>query len=758
MKIDFQKPRWWLNPIVFALLVLVLAFTLPGPEAHAQSVEIPTIDQLRDASNTTPQDASLKIMQGLFGVDSIAAPFEPGAPKTPLQQGVYVFNAVLFILIGVYSFIRFFEFILNTAATGHPLGADENSGWRGPIRWVFGIIGSAPIFSGYSLAQAMLLWTLSLGIGAANHTRDLAISSITNAQFLPEPAPTAAGASTPQSIEDIAMSAALFSICSADLTESNNSILYSDPGNTPPQFNPTYTGTKNSWSTTRTVAEWSGCGSIQLRRQEEGDKTTKDGSYAAIQYQEIAARAQKANEAALNQIAKGIPQIISAHWYNDGWSRTPDAPMLTTENIDALIDDIRKFAALTKDALRQNLTAALPADNQSQAEAISRLKDGGWLQTPSLYQTRSESEAAQLAALNAYALISDQTKYAEALITKNINGNQNLSFGLRHLLERKQATDPKSNGLCPVDRTSNGNCSIGQAILRNIAGAAATDNQSRIDPLMAAKYMGDTVMIIGETLLVSAALPLDKIPGVGAAASFLLGGAIEKAQGAAAVLGWVFLGVGALLAIYIPLIPFLTWVNAVISWFFSVLEALIQSGISLLTHLNPATNSSQFATGSSAKVYTSSLNLILRPTVMVLGFFAAAQALPYIGAWVYQAFFHVVGQIQGDSVTGLVSIIGFLLVFALLLFGLVQTTFSLVLIELPNRLLGILGGESATPAATVAVAGAAGAMVSGGGASLASEATSTARTALSRMTSPSSGEVRVPGGKAPTPTPAAPAK
>jgi len=748
-----------MTPVILVLLALLVAVSLGWPEgAYAQQIsDLPTIEQLQAASDTTPMDASKKILSGLLGVDRVASPFaEGGAPQTPLQKIMFIFNGLLFVLGGGYLGWRMLETVTRTATSGEMSWGSDKGGWREPIRLTLGIFGLVPIFSGFSLAQATLIWALSLGIGGANLAQEAMVDAVTSAQFLPEPAPTAEGATAPSTIAQAASAATIFAVCQGWREENDAMILGAAAAPSAPNLSPRTTE-NTGFAGTRQIVAWPGCGTLEMpgagNQKAEESVISSGHDYAAMAYRAVAARAQAAVQSAQNQIAQGVPAIVRAHWHEIGrWglengTRAPEAVAAS------LRDDIARFAALTQTELRKNLTAALPPDGSAaRAAAQARLTESGWMQTPLIYQIRAEAEGVQLAALNAYQ-VSVHPDPDLAVFTQKFQIGPYLA---ESLLNQAQAADVgDGGGWCPESlKTSSGNCSLGQAILRGVVDMAATDGQGRVDPLLAAKKIGDATMVLGQGALGVSAFPTSLLPGGFLAKkvmSFAVGDLLEKFQNGLAPIGWALLLAGMLLSLYIPLIPLITWASAVISWLFSVLEALLQSGVSLLAHFSPPGGGEQIFSGASAKVYLAALNLVLRPIVMVLGFFAACSALPYIGGWLLPLFFAVIGQVQGDSLTGLASIVGFIGILGVTLFGLVQTVFSLVLIELPNRLLVNLGGESSTPTAAISAAAAAGALTSAAG-----HAPSTAgiRSALGKSGG-GDAPARVPGGRPPAP-PAAP--
>lgn len=719
-KIDIHKPRWWLGPLCAVALILFLIY---APGAGAQGVsfsDLPTIQDFQNASNTTPIDASRKILTGILGVEDLenALVSAAGMPSTPLQSIFFVLNSLIFIVAGIYMVFRFISAIAVTAESGKYAGGDMESGgsvWR----WIVGIFGLVPAFSGYTLAQTCLIWMLSLGIGAANLARDHAVDMIANAQFLPQPAPSVEGAAAPATIDEIANAAAAFALCKGLRDERNGRII---DGEYPESIDlaADYVGLQKGWTTGREAARWNGCGSVQVAIREEAADDLHDGDQGAVMYSEIAERTRVATLTALNQIGDGVPRIVAQHYNNLSIERgtTP-----SEDDVNALLADIHAFSEQIKTSMRAELTQALPPGDADQQRAIRMIKDGGWMMSPMIYQVRAETEATIMSALNAYSLVVEPAADLKSIVS----GAQNdlRARTIQQFLVQKEQQEKTGKWFCPVDETSSGACSVGQSILKSIAGIA-TDDSGRVDPILASKKIGDFAMIAGQAALVAG--NLDTIAAVVPGAGFIAKTAIStfmSGSGLGPILntvGWFLLGIGMILAIYIPLLPFIVWTSAVIAWIFSVFETLVQSGLWMLAHLYPhPKDGAVILHGSAARGYATAMNLVLRPVLMVLGFFLASAGIVYIGSWFFDAYFRIVGSIQGSSTTGLMSIVGYLLILSLIIFGLVQTVFSLCVIEIPNRILGALGTNDSTPTAAVSAAAAIG--VATGAASLGRGAT-----------------------------------
>jgi len=94
----------------------------------------------------------------------------------------------------------------------------------------------------------------------------------------------------------------------------------------------------------------------------------------------------------------------------------------------------------------------------------------------------------------------------------------------------------------------------------------------------------------------------------------------------------VFFVAGFMLAYFLPLIPFFRFLFGILSWFLSLIEAIICMPLVALAHLNPEGDGLPGASGKTAYFFL--FNIFLRPILMVFGliaglliFFLAASAM-----------------------------------------------------------------------------------------------------------------------------------
>jgi conjugal transfer/type IV secretion protein DotA/TraY len=144
---------------------------------------------------------------------------------------------------------------------------------------------------------------------------------------------------------------------------------------------------------------------------------------------------------------------------------------------------------------------------------------------------------------------------------------------------------------------------------------------------------------------------------------------------------------GLLMAVYIPLIPFITWFGALISYATIFVESIAAAPLWGMAHLDPNGEGMGQRTQHG---YLFLLNMLLRPILMLVGFIAASALMIILGSILYVMFMPAMANVQGDSVTGLYSILAFLAIFWIVNLMLVQGGMNLIFV-IPDQVLNWLG-------------------------------------------------------------------
>jgi len=158
-----------------------------------------------------------------------------------------------------------------------------------------------------------------------------------------------------------------------------------------------------------------------------------------------------------------------------------------------------------------------------------------------------------------------------------------------------------------------------------------------------------------------------------------------------ALIGALF-SLGALLGIYVPLIPYIIYVSGAIGWFIACIEAMVAAPIVALGILSPGGQHDVLGKAEPAVGYM--LGLFLRPVLMVVGLMAGSLLAGVSVSLINAGFLHVVQSIM--SKPGFFELIIFISVYVSFVVTAISKSFSLIY-TIPDRLLLWIGMNHAAP-------------------------------------------------------------
>ncbi len=206
----------------------------------------------------------------------------------------------------------------------------------------------------------------------------------------------------------------------------------------------------------------------------------------------------------------------------------------------------------------------------------------------------------------------------------------------------------------------------------------ALEKLSTQDPIMAISNVGD--YFIGTAWGLATALGVFDITyGMGRAIPFV-GDAIPNVDKYIAfALFTVFLPLllyGLALAYYLPAIPFIRWIAALTGWIILVVEALVAAPLWICAHALPE---GEGAAGQHGKRgYLLLLGIIIRPPLMVTGFFAAVILLSVIGMSIGKGFEIFIAGTSQTKIIGITGSISMLIILGIVVMMVANKLFSLV--------------------------------------------------------------------------------
>lgn len=155
-------------------------------------------------------------------------------------------------------------------------------------------------------------------------------------------------------------------------------------------------------------------------------------------------------------------------------------------------------------------------------------------------------------------------------------------------------------------------------------------------------------------------------------------------------LGTILMIAGLMLKIYVPLIPFMRVIFAVLTWIISVFEAVVMVPIAALAHLSLDGDG---LAGGAKNVWILWLNILLRPILTVIGFVGA---LLVFNAFV--SFFNdnftksLVHGMPADGLTYVITLVAYMVIYVFIIYTAANTVFKLLDI-IPSAMMRWMGGS-----------------------------------------------------------------
>lgn len=685
-------------------------------------------------------DIAIQMLQEVFGkaINGIVGGSTAGAENAAanmLGSAFGVFNGgVLFFGAIILTWVTIFG-ITNTANDGQVLGKKWSTFYT-PLRTFTASAFLIPSTSGYSIVQLaiLLITTWSVGFASTMWSKvvDYSVDATTVDQVL-------RSVVDDKQFDRTALNAFQMQVCAYAVSQGISQTTGS-------QFNfqlyPRYQQIKTGETTAtyKTYLDfrdptWKGseevCGSMVLTTT----FTKPDTNRASVNLATSTLQAEIANiqgsigniryKSTMDMFAKTAPLAMEL-------ARVADATgeKFPASRLQVIIDQARE--AMLKQ-IRDDVSKRVEAANSGLKD---KFKQGGWVMAGSLHR--------ELAAVKdgiQKAMITQQQYIPGSYSVDHLlGGNNEVSAAVRGVMIRytalagfvlqkidqgseiqtRKPTDlPKlRTGLGPGD-FSDGGTSVKtqiEAWFNSLANSAMTGivfhlAEDGTDPVMQVKNIGDWMAIFAETVLLTKAALVATVDGLfegskTAATQSVLGtnlaGLMSVGPG---ILKFVLTATrelwsviqpgvmamlygGYFLGMWIPMIPFYVFTLGVIGWLVQVVEALAAGSLWMVMHLTPERDDSFI--GSQQQGYLLLMSLFARPPLMVLGLVASmailAPALRFVNAGFMTAF----RIIQADSVTGLLSLGGFMLIYGVIVLGVFMMVFSLPQ-TLPDRILRWIG-------------------------------------------------------------------
>lgn len=694
------KQDYWVRRGFFALaLGLLLMGVLASTVVYSASMDF---GQFKPAAG----DASVAFLRQIFGnvIDQIHAGADPGTETSTnaLSRMLGPFNSAVLFLGMLFISYTTIKGAIDSAHDGELLGKKMSSAWL-PLRTVAAAGLLLPLGSGYSLIQIGVLWLVVQSVGLAGVVISAGLDYVAETNMVMQPhIPDA---------RPLAANILRFEVCRAALNQQfggsgryERIVLRERPQTVVPSVDkPTFNSNLDVIPALKLIRiyqqakqlipkrytvinfEWRAqygsylnpvvCGALKWQEAEVGGKHNSDLKIAKGPI--MAAHAQAVRE--MIKTLQPFAETLVA-------GEKPEAGVLEA----AAAQYENALVAAAKKALQQT-------NDVDRANFLQWAKEGGWIFLPTYYNHFIQLNDAMQSALNTLP-VSHAVEIEDKEVQTVLRSYQDALLTAEEYIKHRDAAPRKAYQQQAAASTRLPRswedakrliASFTQDAIYQFTQELAGSNLSHIGQI---KALGDSIIHTGEALL-GALFTINGLShGNGVKLTlgtiFDIGAAVSSISGMLTTLALTILFFGAWAAYYVPMIPFITAVTAVIKWFVLVFESVIAAPIFALAHLHPDGGD---VVGKGGPGYMLILGNFLRPTLTVFGFFGSIWLVQPVAGFINAAYITAVAGAEYNSLSGVVAFLAYVAIYVMLMTGVVHSIFTLVN-WLPDNVLNWLGG------------------------------------------------------------------
>ncbi len=727
-----------LKGMAMMMLSALSVFLVFPRGAWAQSVA-PDLNQIMGATGADDWSMSMwRLLLGSFADSPFGA---LGAPDSLLGAIFLIFNGAMFAVGFTWALYGIVGAVVQTAHEGEVLGRRMSTIWF-PIRMIIGVSGMVPVFGGFTLNQAVMmqLTIIGIGIGNAMWTEGLSrAASFTGLTSTHAFAPT-----VPSQIKEVAQTMFLGNLCV--LAERNAQLAAQSAGVPPlpasevPAVSVVQTPTSYTWRY-GTPARPDKCATVVLLYGGGRNSSSSTGFRSgAVNYEAITTASDNAYRNYGNSLHQAMGTMAQGWYAQRNQALTSGGPMpeISSPQMDAAV---LNFSASVSAQVDDASKAAGSAIN---ASAMENMRRPGWIGAGAWFSTFAEinagiADAGKRTSASSTFACGSSDRSAQCRVdtshTIDVLNEASNAFAAHNRAKGLSSDGDSSKAILDsviedtgcrggsfgnaIAGTATGNCSLGQGIvsaaLRGTAlgsggggGDRGLDSAGLVNPVIALKNMGDYIMSFSSGVLVASAgaamfgggskaigegMASTGIPGVKQIGSFVSSKAevVGKIGSWAASMAMLLLVLGAAMSVYLPMLPFITWMGSIVSYAASMIEGMAGMPLHSMAHME---SDGEGMGQRTAHGYLFYVNALARPALMIIGFFVASALVIVIGTMQIKMFLPAMANAQGNSVTGLASILMFLVVYFVLAWTLIQSCFNLIYV-ITDQVLSFVGGQIA---------------------------------------------------------------
>jgi len=624
--------------ITAGLLLLLASIANGALAAEAMPWAMP-------ASESAVNDVLSPIFGGILGGNA--------SGSSPVASLFGNLNAALLILGGILGAYGILAGTAQTAHDGEVLGKRWSSLWV-PIRLALGMAMIVPTGNGYCGAQMFVAWIGQQGVAVAAGTW----ATFAKSELMPAPGdyrPTII-----PGVRSLALGLLNSSVCAlaydhymhldestaGGLDDGKVVITEIEPG-------------KFSYGTAQVGTGF--CGGFTVQKTLMETDPTGVGQAHGPAFQNLAARMQT--------LALKISDL-----------NQPIDQATTNAEITAAVAEYEQAIAIAA-------TVAVAMANVQRKEAAHNGSMGGWIMTGAYYNASRKAVNAVSAgigavpkptALNLAGASPDVSAHVSTMMSRadGASSGANDFFKGPSLWDR--AKGMASGALDTGARILSGDIGPGM-LMSYVSQSFSTFAQAFADVRNAKGDALDNLRHLGEAAMAAS------IVGFGLAVVL---GIISTTGGLVlAGLSATLFSFGVANGLYLPMLPTILWMAAVISWFTLFVECMIAAPIWALMHVHLEGDG---IAGRGGNGYEIILGLFLRPILMTIGFsIAMASATPLIKIW--NTMFYAGVASNFDDPNSILLQIAMFCVYTAVTVAIVHKLFALIHI-VPDRIMRWIGG------------------------------------------------------------------
>lgn len=667
--------------LLFMSAIALACIALP---AFADGVTFDTIN----SAATRNSDLSRQMLVMVFG-DVVNNPLQP-ANVSFIGQLYGVFNGI----IAGLAFIWFMGVTLRATVLTGNRGKVFGRGttMMAPVSSLAGFMALVPTPSGWSISNLAFLWMASImGVGSANLLVDKAADSVMDGQSM---------IMQPVAGETITAARGIFDmyLCKVTLNTEQSQMHQYGSSSTPPM-----TVQRSSDGKEIRVTNGSAiCGSATL------PETTDSGSWFSFNAPINSGPLDNAQNSAFTTINSTLSN--SAENFVNAWLSYQDGAQSQLPDVES---EIQQAARQYEDTI--NAAASAVNNEGTIREGLANyLKQSGWISLGAWYQSFATANQKVNSIANQSPIVTGPSSVGEigvgrlqeeiktALLAQRKNTAFTPPLGSANMSGSDNIDDGQSanSTLLKILNNSYG-IKFTNFIIHSVMDGENANNSSQINPLLKMKSIGDYTLGAAQSTFATFTIAkglvdwgngtgMGKIVNAVSGAGYLAKSVIGSIAPIVYFILFILLSVGFSLSIFLPFIPLIYWITACTSWLGSVLIGTTAGSLWAATHIGTEEDK-----GSRANYgYIFLIDAAIRPSLMVFGFFFASLVVVAIGTLLNILILPAMANVQADSITGLASIIGILMIYARICTTLVSSAFSLQ-VYLPDYVIAWLGGREA---------------------------------------------------------------